>query len=80
MEIEGFSFRPIDTIDLNFYDCTISFLQAQGQQMEALKKRCLIIPARVQSAPKCTPCEFQEGRGTDPNPTFEDILTREKEV
>ena len=27
MEIEFFSYRPIDTIDLNFYGCSISFLQ-----------------------------------------------------
>ena len=49
MEIKCFSYRPIDTIDLNFYGCSISFLQPQGPQMEALKKRCLIKPARVQS-------------------------------
>ena len=27
MELEFFSYRPIDTIDLNFYGCSISFLQ-----------------------------------------------------
>ena len=27
MEIDFFSYRPIDTIDLNFYGCSISFLQ-----------------------------------------------------
>ena len=27
MEIEFLSYRPIDTIDLNFYGCSISFLQ-----------------------------------------------------
>ena len=52
MEIEVFSYRPINTIDLNFYDCSISLLQAQGPQMEALEKWCLIIPARVQSGTK----------------------------
>ena len=49
MEIEFFTYRPIDTIDLNFYGCSISFLQPSGPQMEALKKQRLIKPARVQS-------------------------------